>query len=307
MHSPWIGSGAASLNGMAYQLIADGQSQPIDAYAHNIVAQLLAEFGVVGVLGLLSAVAACLLALWRNRDDLGAADVLLLAWLGVLGIYSLLEYPLWYVHFLMFFGLVLGLLIRPQWRLLTVQVPARWLVAGGSFAALAVSALLFNDYRNLDRLMFLVIQKVDNRIASSPQVDALLAGADANVVIYRPQADHMQGIAMSMTRDALAEKVAATDRLLSRAPTPPTVARRVVLAVLEGDLATARHHLNRLHMFFPGPAKELIEQMRLMAAERPEELGVLLQLLDEAEAIAPKRNVPRTPSPSALPDVVQVA
>jgi len=281
MHSPWIGSGAASLYGMAYQLVEVTRPQPIDPYAHNLLAQLLCEFGVFAVLTLLCVVGACLLAAWRNRHDLGPADVLLLAWLGVLGIHSLLEYPLWYVHFLMFFGLALGLLVRPTWRLLSFQVPGRRLVACLSVAALVVCGLLINDYRNLNRLMYLVTLKVENRIDSSPQVDALLAEADADVVIYRPHADHMLGIAMSMSSDNLADKIGRTEKLLSRSPTPQTIARRVVLAVLDDAPEVARWHLMRLAMFFPRQSKDLIAQMRLMAEQRPQELSRLSGLLDE--------------------------
>lgn len=288
LHNPWIGSGAASLNGMAYRLIAETRPQRIDQYAHNIFAQILGEFGIVGALGLLFVAGACAIAVWKNRKELGAADAVLVGWLGIIGIHSLLEYPLWYVHFLMFFGLALGLLIRPEWRPFSLDVPVRLAVGILSVAALVVSGFLFNDYRNLDRLMFLVIQKVDNRIASTPQVDALLASADSGIYIYRPQADHMQGIAMSMTRDGIAEKVVATDKLLARAPTPPTVARRAVLAVLAGDRNAARYHLDRLYMFFPGPAEELADQMRAMAAERPDELAQLTQVLDEVGSNAPK-------------------
>lgn len=289
LQSPWLGAGAGSLRGMAYHLLGDERSQPLDPYAHNILAQLAAEYGVVAALTLLVVVAACLLAVYRNRRELGAADAVLAGWLGVLGIHSLLEYPLWYVHFLMFCGLAIGLLIRPQWRLLTVQVPARWLVGGLSAIALFVCVLLFRDYQNLDRLMFLVMQKVESRIGSSPQVDALFAGADAGIVIFRPNAEHLLGAAMSMSRDGLAEKIEATDKLMLRAPVPQTIARRVVLAVLADDPATARHHMRRLLLFYPDAADDLIEQMHMMARERPDELGSLATVLDEAVASTPKR------------------
>jgi len=190
------------------------------------------------------------------------------------------------------------LLIRPTWRLLVVQLPARWLVGFLSVAALAGCALLFRDYRNLDRLMFLVIQKVDNQIASSPQVDALLAGADAGVLIYRPQAEHMLGIAMPLTADGLAGKIASTDRLLARAPTPETVARRAVLAVLAGDLEAARWHLRRLEMFYPRQSRELVEQMYSMAEQRPADLAALGHLLVQTTPAAPVQE-PITPAPDS--------
>lgn len=284
--NPWIGTGAYSFNGRVYELVADGRSQHLDTYAHNIFAQVLAEFGLIGVLGLLIVPIACLWAIWRNRGELGAADTLLLAWLGVLGIHSLLEYPLWYVHFLMFFGLAIGLLLRPQWHLLRVALPARALV--GSIAGGAVVACFFvlQDYRKLDRYMFLVLQKLENNLASSPEVNAILERADADVLIYRPHADHLRGMAMSMTRDQLSEKIAITDKLLSRAPTPQTAARRVVLAVLDDDLPAARWHMDRLMLFFPKQGQKLADEMREMARLRPDDLSALPAVLDASIAAA---------------------
>lgn len=116
--------------GTVYQFITDGPARQIDVYAHNVVAQPLVEFGVAGAASFVFVVAVFLLALRRNRAEFGAADVLLLGWLGILGIHSLLEYPLWYVHFLIFFDLSLGLLIRPAWCRTVIRVPMRWLAGG---------------------------------------------------------------------------------------------------------------------------------------------------------------------------------
>lgn len=289
--NPWIGSGAYSFNGRVYELVADGKSQHLDTYAHNLFAQLLAEFGLVGVIAMSAIALACLWAFWRHRRELGATDAVLLAWLGVLGIHSLLEYPLWYVHFLMFFGLSIGLMVRPQWRLLPVSLPARLFVGSVAGAAFSTCLLLLQDYRSLDRYMFLVLQKLENKMASSPQVNAILDSADADVLIYRPHADHLRGMAMSMTRDHLEEKIALTDKLLSRAPTPESAARRVVLAVLDDDLLGARKHMDRLMLFFPVQGKKLAYEMREMARLRPDELGALPAVLDASIAAAPKRGI----------------
>ena len=288
--NPWIGAGAYSFNGRVYELVAEGRSQHLDTYAHNVFAQVLAEFGLTGALGLAIVVLACLWGLWRHRRELEAVDVVLLSWLGVLGIHSLLEYPLWYVHFLMFFGLALGLLIRPSWCLLPVTLPAKAIVGVIASAALLGCIGLLHDYRKLDRYMFLVLQKLENKMASLPEVDAILAGADADVLFYRPHAEHMRGMGMSMTRDDLAEKIALTDKLLSRAPTPPTVARRVVLAVLDGDLDGARWHMDRLMLFFPKQGEELAREMYEMARLRPDDLGALPAVLDASIAASQRRS-----------------
>jgi hypothetical protein len=109
------------------------------------------------------------------------------------------------------------------------------------------------------------------------------------VLFYRPHAEHMMGAAMPLTRDRLAEKIAATEKVMTRSPSPNTVGRRAVLAVLDGDEATARRQLALLLQFFPRQAGELLENMRKMAKERPDELGRLPALIVEAAAAAQPR------------------
>lgn len=75
--------------------------------AHNIVFQLMAETGFVGAVSLL-----LFIGWWLFRQRTGALTPerwWVLALLAVLGIHSLLEYPLWYAYFLVIAALVLGL------------------------------------------------------------------------------------------------------------------------------------------------------------------------------------------------------
>ncbi|PSJ80917.1 PglL family O-oligosaccharyltransferase [Neisseria iguanae] len=76
-------------------------------HSHNIVMQLLAEVGIIGTL----LVALCLLAaVWRMLvRPYHAASLLLLALITVSLCHSMLEYPLWYIYFLVPFGLMASL------------------------------------------------------------------------------------------------------------------------------------------------------------------------------------------------------
>jgi hypothetical protein len=98
----------------------------------------------------------------------------------------------------------------------------------------------------------------------------------------------MLGVAMSMTREGLSQKIADTERLLSRSPTPQSIARRAVLAVLDGKPDVASWHLRRLDLFFPRASGELVSQMRAMAEQRPDELGQLSELLDAISKTKPR-------------------
>src|SRR5690606_32076970 len=75
-------------------------------HAHNIFIHLLAETGIAGALLLLAGVWAWLRGFqWRNITPEGWW---LLALLAIIGIHSLLEYPLWYAYFLGPVALLLG-------------------------------------------------------------------------------------------------------------------------------------------------------------------------------------------------------
>jgi O-antigen ligase len=109
--SPWLGVGwrelAYALNTTDFGVAA---RFPVQAdHSHNIVLQLAVELGLA-----FTALWCALVMVWLYRRWSGRtrAPQHLLAWavLAVLGIHSMLEYPLWYAPFQIALGLALGLL-----------------------------------------------------------------------------------------------------------------------------------------------------------------------------------------------------
>lgn len=106
--NPWLGVGFGSFGWQNFEMTE--QYPGLTGYAdnaHNIVMQLLAEFGIVaGGLFLLLA------AVWitgQFRKTLTAERCWILFVLGILTLHSLLEYPLWYSYFLGIAALVVGM------------------------------------------------------------------------------------------------------------------------------------------------------------------------------------------------------
>lgn len=117
--------------------------------AHNIVFQLMAETGFVGAVSLL-----LFIGWWLFRQRIGVLTTerwWVLALLAVLGIHSLLEYPLWYAYFLVIAALVLGLgeqaLFRKRLQLTPVLFAALLV-----FGAWSMGNLL-QHYRQLEQTM----------------------------------------------------------------------------------------------------------------------------------------------------------
>lgn len=99
--------------------------------AHNLPLHLAVELGIP------AAVLVCAAVAWwvmRNRPWAEAVPARQLAWgvLLMIGLHSMLEYPLWYAHFQMAFGMALGILwatrawgprgVRTAWHAATVPV-----------------------------------------------------------------------------------------------------------------------------------------------------------------------------------------
>jgi O-antigen ligase len=106
--SPWFGTGWGQFDWEYFLL---GQRHPDLVFrvehAHNLLIHLLAELGSVPVL---LAVGGAIL--WLNGSVKEAFTLTrwwILALLTVLGIHSMLEYPLWYAHFLGICAVLLGM------------------------------------------------------------------------------------------------------------------------------------------------------------------------------------------------------
>jgi len=285
---PWVGSGAGSFFGAAYRLQPLGIHQPVDAYAHNQALQLLAEFGLIG-LGLVALfLFVSVYPVVRRWSQLTPVDGLMLSWIGVLGIHSMLEFPLHYVHFLMLFGLALGLLVRSDANPLRLHVATRPTVAFVVSVALVGCVALFMDYRSLDRTVFLVNVELQNN-RSSPQLSAAIEGAAKDVVIFDFIAAHALGLRAPLSKENLVEKTRDAERMVSRAPSPENVGRLILLKALGGDFDAVRQQLARMAMFYPPRQGGMLERMRVIAAERPQDFGNLVELIDSAAAAAPPR------------------
>jgi len=150
--SPWLGTGWGEFAGAAFSIGLPAPlatMTPIWSSPHNTPLQILAEAGLAGAL---IAVAAALrwglATLRRLRAEASPTVWWSLACVGIVAIHSLLEYPLWYAHFLCLAALAAGVVAPP------VLAPPAWLrPASLAFAALCAVLLAWalRDYSRFDR------------------------------------------------------------------------------------------------------------------------------------------------------------
>lgn len=156
--NPLFGSGWGELGWHNFMIANDFPNQTgLTSHAHNIVFQLMAEMGVLGAGLLLVTV-----VWWLFRQRLGEFTPerwWILAVLAVLGIHSLLEYPLWYAYFLVIAALVLGLgdqsLLRKRLHLTPVLFTAVLV-----FSAWSMGNLLQHYSKLEDTLMAFKLKQV---------------------------------------------------------------------------------------------------------------------------------------------------
>lgn len=121
MQSPWLGIGFGQMSWQSFLLLdapASASAPRVFEHSHNLFMHLLTEMGIVAPLLVLAGVIAWLRVFkWRK---LSIESWWLISLLAVIGLHSLLEYPLWYTYFL---GLVAILLGAGEEKLSTVKLP----------------------------------------------------------------------------------------------------------------------------------------------------------------------------------------
>lgn len=140
------------------EVLTPGIEDPAD-HAHNLLAQVQVELGMLGTLSLLGFAAYWLIKQqpWRQANG---PQLAMLCVVLVLGIHSMLEYPLWHALFLFLFAFAVALLPHDA---LAWRVPL-WLVK-----ALSVSLLIFTAWFSLDHYKAVSAYERFNQTKSSQE------------------------------------------------------------------------------------------------------------------------------------------
>jgi len=250
---------------------------PFDAaglfnHSHNIVFQLLAETGIAGALIIVGAVLAWLAGLRRVNFDL--EWWWLLALLGVIGIHSLLEYPLWYSYFLGPAALLLGLGAQ---RSLAVRFSgtARAAVALAVVVGCVNLAAVIPAYRDFEHLVFSARPR-----APQPSSDEAFAQALMTVhgePLLRPYVELAIAYGVGVDREQLGDRLALVTRAMHFVPVEVVVYRQALLLALAGDAAAAREQLQRSLRVYPAERAAVVAELQDLARRYPAEMTPLLE------------------------------
>ena len=253
---PWFGWGWGELSYAHVITDYPGPRIPeILGNAHNLPLHLAVELGLPAALliGIGLTWAVCRAAPWRETDP---ARQMAWAVLAVIGVHSLLEFPLWYGPFQLALWLCVACLWRTRQTRQTGQLPPtgnsaptstlktpRIVWAGAATAWLALGAIGF-DYARVTQLYV----PVDKRWSAYQQ--NTLAKAEGTW-LFQPQVRFAKLITTEVTPANAAAMHALALRVLHYSPEAKVLEKLIVSARLSGQRANAAFYLDRFRAAYP--------------------------------------------------------
>jgi O-antigen ligase len=244
---PWLGWGWGELDFAHYiTLYAQPRFCDILDNAHNLPLHLAVELGVPASLLLCAGLVAAIVRA-RPMQEKDASRQLGWAVLMVLGIHSLLEYPLWYGPFQIALGLCLGLLwpARSSHGVPSAAAGATGMFARFTAAACAVAVCLYAawDYRRVSQIYLPVEARTPDMRDPLPEI--------RRSWLFRNQALFAELTITPLTAANAQWTFDSATALLHYSPEPRIVEKVIESAVVLGRRDDALAHLARFRAAFP--------------------------------------------------------
>ncbi len=276
MAHPWLGVGFGQFAWQHFQLQPAMQFEAVQGLynnAHNLIFQIAAESGLLGLLALLLPLGIWLRHLRRMPSD--AAHWWALALLGVLAIHSLLEYPLWYVFFLGIAAVLLGVLDQAHYALSLPRL-ARGSAALVVLLGVAILMQLRTDYQQLERASGLRAASATaaNDIEQQRR-DALMAAYTSPLL--SPYAEFLISGSMEISPQRLPQKLALNTRVLHFIPVGTVAYRQALLLAQNGQIAEAEIIMAQALRSYPENFARVQVQLAVLAEKDPAHFSALLE------------------------------
>lgn len=272
---PWLGAGFGQYAWQHFQWGATLQDLRISGLynnAHNVVMQLAAETGILGL-----SIFFISLALWL-RQIRHITFSLEHAWaywvLAVIGIHSLLEYPLWYAYFIGIVAFLLGVLDNQSY-VLTLKKPGRFAVAMILALGVLASLQLYQGYRKLEIALSARPLTPDDHSVGARQRTYL---ADVyNYALLRPFAELFMSGMIEIDATNLAQKLILNERSLRYIPIASVAYRQAWLLALDNRLPQAQLQYTQALWSYPTDSPTAVNELKQFALKDPAHFAALLE------------------------------
>ena len=239
-------------------------------HSHNLILQVLSELGVVGLIVLLFVVVAWLrptLSHWTKPSYW-----FVFATLGILAIFSNVEFPLWYSYFLGLAAVLLGLGSEAA---LKVEFTPRL----GQFTA-GVTLLLSGSILIITFLGYQGISNVNGLVlASTPQQASMTLRAISKNPVLTPWAEEAIIHHGAPDSNMLDQQLAMATRVMHHDPRPINVNRQIIYLALAGKSTEASGLLKKLYVVYPSDFPRFACFWKLAPAEQARQLWTEAQEL----------------------------
>lgn len=242
---PVLGIGTGNYAAARLHELEGPSPAPNSDNAHNLLAQALAEWGLAGAAIVVGGVVLVALLLWRRLRDAArtAEEFYAGAWVvGVLA-YSVVEHPLWFVHFLLPFSIALGLLAARPGGSGAVRGPAHaaspdmpsWAPRVAALAALAVAlGAAAWDYTRLQRLALMMLADIDLPPGAQRTVTFGDVAEVERMTLFPQSARILLSRKLPVGDQAIGAKIVIAQDAMNLVPNGETVARYVLFLTIGG-------------------------------------------------------------------------
>jgi O-antigen ligase len=271
LEHPVFGVGWGAFSGRYFEFIAQpGVVAPAGLYnnTHNILLQFFAETGAIGLVLLLAPLLAWAVPVLKTRLD--ARLWWLLTALSVFGIHSMLEYPLWYAHFLGIAALLLGLAGGP------VFVP-RLARIGRVFTATVILvgawnlSILWADYRRFETVL-----RPSSEQLRSIDFAAVMTRLHQNTLLA-PYVELFTAFPSAVAEENLSGRLLLNGQVIRFTPVSVLLYRQVLLLALAGRLPEAQVLLVRVRRVYPAAPLEFERDLVRLVREYPARFRPLIE------------------------------
>ncbi len=243
---PWLGWGWRELAYAHYSTHFDVRFMELVDNAHNLPLHLAVELGVP------FAVLFCGAVLWwvvRNAPWRETDPTRQLAWgiLMLIGVHSMVEYPLWYGPFLMTLGLCLGLLQRPKKEPNSAVVQVFITPLAIKFIAIAllcITAYLAFDYHRVSQIY---LSEEDRSALYRDDV----MGAAKRSVVFKKHAQFAELVTTPVTPQTAPHVLELALKLIHFSPEPRVIEPLIESATMLHFDDIAMFHLERYKAMYP--------------------------------------------------------
>jgi len=247
-------------------------------HAHNILLQLLAETGMVGVVLVVAAAVGWLAGLRGVRLTL--EHWWLLGLLGVISVHSMIEMPLWYAYFIAVAAIALGLGATRFVALKSSMLSRVALVLILAVGAINAGGVL-SSYRGFEPLF----TRAPGTLPSA-ELTGIVMRTHRDVLL-EPYAELVASFAIVVDDNALEEKVELNGRVMRFVPLDVVVHRQALLLAMRGELREAEAALALAVRVYPWELDNTIARLRNLDRKYPGRFGPLLELATANSGRAP--------------------